>query len=177
MYEHVFKYIYAVYKYIHICVYTYTHQKWCSEFLFCPMFFTVQLSLLPDKKKRKVNNITIQVYHQSATSPDLSVLQNNDHVLFIHIVKNDVAVISKCYSNINNNSNASSNCETISNFWSKQFTMQLMQKGIWALKFARQTLLLAYCEDDCSLIYIKEFSWKHLSPSSIKMRLQNQILL
>lgn len=116
MYEHVFKYIYAVYKYIHICVYTYTDQKWCSEFLFCPMFFTVQLSLLPDKKKREVNNITIQVYHQSATSPDLSVLQNNNHVLFIHIVKNDVAVISKCYSNINNNSNASSNYETISNF-------------------------------------------------------------
>lgn len=32
------------------------------------MFLTAQLSLLPEKKKkRKVNNITIHVYHLSAT--------------------------------------------------------------------------------------------------------------
>lgn len=169
---------YMLYISIYIYVYIHIHIKnGVLNFYFVPCSSQCNFPCCQTKKKREVNNITIQVYHQSATFPDLSVLQNNDHVLFIHIVKNDVAVISECYSNINNNSNASSNCETISNFWSKQFTMQLMQKGVWALKFARQTLFLDYCEDDCSLIYIKEFSWKHLSPSSIKMRLQNQILL
>lgn len=65
------------------------------------MFLTAQLSLLPEKKKkRKVNNITIHVYHLSATSPDLSVLQNNGHVLFFHTVKHNTASISGCYSSI-----------------------------------------------------------------------------
>lgn len=58
---------------VHICIHTLKMMFWFFFFNFVPC--SSQCNFPCCQKKRKVNYITIHVYHQSANSPDLSVPQ------------------------------------------------------------------------------------------------------